>query len=75
MKMTIDRQIEEHLDRLAPEQQRRVLEFARALAETSQRGVTGASLRRFCGGIDAADLAAIAGAIDEACERVRTDEW
>lgn len=75
MKTTVDKQIREQLDRLAPEQRRQVLEFARALTGTSPHGVTGASLGRFGGTIDAADIVVIAEAIDQACEQVRIDEW
>jgi len=75
VKTTIENQLREELDRLAPDQQLQVLAFARAIAGKSPRGVTGASLTGFNGTIEPADLAVIAGAIDEACEQVRVDEW
>lgn len=75
MKPTIEKELREQLDRLAPEKQRLVLEFARALAGMSPcRGVPGESLTRFGGTIERADLVLITEAIDEACEQVRLDE-
>ncbi|MBI4482175.1 MAG: hypothetical protein HY652_04710 [Acidobacteria bacterium] len=75
MNPTLEKELREQLDRLAPEKQRQVLEFARALGGTSLRGVPGESLSRFGGTIEAADLVVITEAIEEACEQVRLDEW
>jgi hypothetical protein len=70
----IEKQLCEELDRWAPEQQLRVLAFARAMAGKSPHGVAGKSLTGFSGTIEPADLVVIAGAIDDACEQVRLDE-
>jgi len=72
---TIEKELREQLDRLAPEQQRQVLEFARALGRTTTSGVPGESLTRFGGSIEAGDLVVIKEAIEEACEQVSLDEW
>jgi hypothetical protein len=63
------------LSQLSAEQQRQVLEFARALAAPRISGVRGATLLRFSGMIDEADHQAISHAIADGCERVDADEW
>lgn len=62
---TVEQELRRHLDALPPEQQRQVLEFARALVATRVRGVPGPSLIRFGGGIAAADLAVMTRAIED----------
>ena len=52
--------------------QRRVLEFAHALATSEPKGVPGASLLRFAGTISKEDLDLMEKAIEEDCEKVRT---
>lgn len=59
------------LDHLAPQLQRRVLDFAKSL---QLKGVEGKSLLRFAGTIPADDLELMAKAIEESCETV-DDEW
>jgi len=71
---TIEKKLREQLDRLAPEQQRQVLEFARGLGGTSPPAVSGRSLSRFSGAIEADDMVVIMAAIEEACQQVRLDE-
>ena len=73
--LILEKAIHEQLDRLPVEQQRQVLEFARALAATEVRGVPGSALVRFAGTIDPEDLEAIAQAINEDCEKVNPNEW
>jgi len=68
-------ELHEHLDRLPPEEQRRVLAYARALAALPAQGVPGHALLTFGGTISADDLATISQAIEDACERVDRDEW
>lgn len=75
MNPTLDKELREQLDRLPPEQQRQVLDFARALATKQIRGVPGHALRRFGGVIAKEDLALVARAIEEGCEQVTPDEW
>ncbi|MGB9593173.1 MAG: hypothetical protein ACPL7R_03420 [Anaerolineae bacterium] len=72
---SIRKEILAELDRLGAEQQRRVLDFARALAAAKPRGVPGKVLLPFSGAIPHEDARAIAAAIEEACERVNPDEW
>ena len=72
---TIERQILEAMEHLLPEQQQRVLSYARTLAPLLPPGVPGSALLEFAGSIPLDDLEAIAAAIDEGCEQVDQDEW
>jgi hypothetical protein len=62
------------LDRLPPELQRQVLEFARALAKLQPKGVHGRQLQ-FAGTIEPGDLDAMSRAIEEGCEQVDVSGW
>jgi hypothetical protein len=75
MNRATEREIRQQLDRLAPEQQRQVLDFARALAAAIIPGVSGGVTARFAGTIPKDDLAIISKAIEEGCERVIPGEW
>lgn len=73
---TIEQQIREQLDRLAPAQQRQVLDFARSLGRPSRPvGVPGAALLHFVGSIPADDLHAMAQAIADDWERIDVSVW
>lgn len=72
---TLEKALHDQLDQLPLEQQRQVLEFARALATTQVRGVPGSILGRFAGTIEPAELAVMAQAIEDGCEKVNPDEW
>lgn len=71
----IKHEIEEQLDRLPVEMQRRVLDFALALVATEPKGVPGANLLRFAGTISKEDLDLMEKAIEEDCERIDENEW
>jgi len=71
----ITQQLVEQVDRLPLEFQRKVLDFAQALALALPKGVPGRSLLRFAGEIDAEDLQAMSRAIQADCEQVDADEW
>jgi len=73
--VVLKKQILEQLDILPYEQQRRILDFARALAASVPAGVAGRELLRFAGTIDANDLQLMAQAIEDGCERIDLDEW
>ncbi len=55
--------------------QRRVLDFAKALAAAGRKGVSGKQLLSFAGGISPEDLGEMRNAIEEHCEKVDRDEW
>ena len=59
---------------LPAEDQRRVLELARALPERHPAGVSGRDLLRFMGTIEKTDLDVMRKAIEEDCERVDDSE-
>ena len=75
MNRALEREIRQQLERLAPEQQRQVLDFARALPAPIIPGVSGEVTVRFAGTIPKDDLAIISKAIGEGCERVNSGEW
>ncbi len=75
MESAMEKELLKQLEQLGPEEQRQVLDFARTLATCKQCGTPGESLIRFGGSIDAADLAIMAEAIEQGCERVNPDEW
>jgi hypothetical protein len=65
----------EQLKALPQELQRRVLEFTRALADATPRGVPGQQLLRFAGSIPRDDIRLMSEAIERGCEQVDTNEW
>jgi hypothetical protein len=73
MKESLAEQVLDQLQTLPTQQQRRVLDFARALA--SPAGVPGKALAEFAGTIPSDDLKRMAQAIEEGCEQVDTNGW
>jgi hypothetical protein len=55
--------------------QRRVLDFAKALAAAGRKGVPGKQLLSFAGVIPPEDLGEMRNAIVEHCEKVDRDGW
>lgn len=72
---SFEQEITSHLHKLSPEQQMRVLDFVRTLAEEKPSGVPGSELLRFAGAIDLDDLKEMEKAINEGCEQVNLNEW
>lgn len=66
----LEQELHEHLRQLPVEQQRQVVDFARALSVTRVRGVPGQTLLQFAGAIAADDVVAMAEAIEDGCERI-----
>ena len=66
-------QILEQISGLPRDQQRRVLEFVRALS--TPEGVPGKELVRFSGLIPKEELEQMNAAIEEGCERIDADAW
>ncbi|MDQ7784439.1 MAG: hypothetical protein RDU20_16255 [Desulfomonilaceae bacterium] len=71
---TVD-EVLEQLNGLPREMQRRVLEFARTLAQSTPRGVPGQELLRFAGSIPMDDVSLMSEAIERGCEQVDIGEW
>jgi hypothetical protein len=75
MDISIKRELLKQLETLPYEFQRRVLDFAQALALSVPKGVPGRQLLRFSGAIPEDDLQMMAQAIEAGCERIDWDEW
>ena len=75
LNLTVKKEIISQIGRLDYEHQRRVLDFARALALTGPKGVPGKQLLSFAGVIPADDLKTMEQAIEDDCEKVDLNEW
>jgi hypothetical protein len=75
METSIVDRVAEEVRALAPELQKRVLEFARALAISTPRGVHGRQLLRFAGELSPEDARLMRETIEQGCEKVDSDEW
>jgi len=71
MTRSVPDEIAARIRRLPDAQQRQAL----AYVETLERAAGGATLAGFAGSIPAADLAAMAAAIEADCERVDAADW
>ena len=74
MSALIKERLVEQVDALPDDLQRRVLDFAQALAMTLPKGVPGTELLKFAGVISADDGRRMSEAIEAGCEKV-DDEW
>jgi hypothetical protein len=72
---SVRKQLLDELNRLGSEQQRRVLDFARALATDKPLGVPGKTLLAFAGAIPPHDLQTMSRVIEEGCEKVDLNAW
>ena len=75
MSRNLQSEIGEQLRVLPPDEQRLVLDFARALAVSKIQGVPGEQLLRFAGTIPREDLKRMSAAIEEGCEQGEINEW
>ena len=75
LNITVKKEIINQIGRLNYEHQRRVLDFARALAVTGPKGIPGKQLLSFAGTIPTDDLNAMKQAIEDGCEKVDLNEW
>jgi len=71
----ITQQVIRQLNQLPFELQRKVLDFARALALSLPKGTPGKQLLRFAGVMEPDDIQAMIQAIGAGCGRVDADEW
>jgi len=65
----------EQMEQLSPNLQRRVADFAAALAQSAPTGTPGGDLLRFAGTVPPEDAKEIVAAIEMGCEQVDADEW
>ena len=75
LNVTVKKEIINQMGRLDCEHQKRVLDFARALAVTGPKGVPGKLLLSFGGTFPDEDLKAMKKAIEDNCEKVDQNEW
>jgi hypothetical protein len=75
MAQRIEKELHEQITRLKDDQQVRLLEFARSLADSPGHSEGGKALLRFAGTIEMDEIVAIETAIDEGCEIVNANEW
>jgi len=74
---SIREELLKHLEKLSPEEQEKLLGFARSLSPTPDgpKGRSGKDLLAFGGSIGRHEMAAIAKAIEEDCERTDPSAW
>ncbi|MBK8317039.1 MAG: hypothetical protein IPL01_24750 [Acidobacteria bacterium] len=75
MNSSIEKELLDQLAKLAFEQQRMVLNFARVLAISVPVGTPGKELLRFAGAIELDDWNIMADAIQKDHEQINGDEW
>jgi ethanolamine utilization protein EutP (predicted NTPase) len=75
LQTSVKDEIISELDGLTVTQQQKVLEYMRSVASQLPPGVAGPEFRKFAGLIPKEELAAMAAAIEEDCERIDTSEW
>jgi len=71
----VQAEILKHLGQLPLAKQQRLLDFARALAESAPQGVPGNNLLDLCGILPAEDAEEMMQAIEEGCERIDRNDW
>ena len=74
---SIREELLKYLEKLSPEEQDKLLGFARSLLPTRDgpKGRSGKDLLAFGGSIGRHEMAAIAKTIEEDCERTDTSAW
>lgn len=70
LQTSIKEDIVSMLDKLTPEEQRKVLDFTRSIYTRLPEGISGIDFRQFAGLFPAEDLAEMAAAIEEGCENI-----
>ena len=71
----VKQEVLKELDRLSPELQRQVLDFARTLGPFASEGVPGKELLRFAGILTPEEAELMELAIEEGCEQADPGEW
>jgi hypothetical protein len=70
-----EKEIQERLAALTPEEQDRVLDYVRELSGEPRRGEPGRNLLRFAGIWTEEEADEISRAIEDGCEKVNPDGW
>ncbi|MCE5266790.1 MAG: hypothetical protein LLG00_02755 [Planctomycetaceae bacterium] len=63
------------MEQLPPAMQRRVLDYARAMADSRPRGTPGKDLLKFAGIMTPVEADEFLRGIEEDCERVNPNDW
>ncbi len=71
----ISRQIISELNRLSPEQKKRVLDFTQHLSRPNIKGVSGKELLRFAGSLTSREALRLKRIIREGCEKTDVANW
>ncbi len=71
----VEQELHQHLEVLPANQQRQVLDFARALSSAQPNGIPGSALLPFAGAIETDDLLIMSQAADEDCEQIISQDW
>jgi len=70
------KELQAHFDRLRPDQQQRVIDFARQLAAPkTPQGTPPEKLLALAGSLPHEEANEIKRIIEEGCERIEPDEW
>ena len=72
---SIEQDILRQVEILSPEEQMRVLEFARSLISHRPIGTPGSMLAKFANTLDRTESETMNRAIEEACEQVEANGW
>jgi hypothetical protein len=75
MDSSLREELLKEMDGLPTAMQRRVLDFARALAESTPQGTPGNELLQFAGIMTPSEADEFLRGIEEDCERVDPNEW
>jgi hypothetical protein len=75
MDSSLQQELLKEMEQLSPTVQRRVLDFARALAEATPEGVPGDELLQFAGIMTPSEADEFLRGIEEDCERVDPNAW
>lgn len=73
--MNVQSEINEHVSKLSPHLQERVLLFVCSLEPSARQGESGSALARFAGSLDGLSAGEMTQAIEEECERVDVGQW
>ena len=71
----VQNELLKQMEQLSPALQRRVLDYARAMAESTPQGTPGKDLLQFAGIMSPDEADEFLRSIEEDCERVDPNDW
>ncbi len=72
---SLQAELVKEMEQLSPSLQRRVLDYARAMAESTPQGTPGKELLEFAGIMTPAEADEFLRGIEEGCEQVDPNDW